>query len=132
MGASIGSSSGLDDLAHQPRLTAGGDLLFASADEVAQLPVIEAEQVQQRGLEVVGSDDIDRSAVTDFVGSEVSENNLSGFRVPGWAYLVAAPFVIGAALYLSGVLGRRLRKLRLANAAVQPGQEAKRKGKRRR
>ena len=68
----------------------------------------------------------------NFVGGEVSEKDLSGFRVPAWAYLVAAPFVIWAALHLSDVMGRRLRKLRAANAPAQPGEEKKRKGRRRR
>lgn len=79
-----------------------------------------------------GNQSTERVHYVNFVGSETSEKNLSGFRVPAWVYLVAAPFVIWAAVYLSGVIGRRVRKRRLANAPAQPGQEKRRKGKRRR
>ncbi len=68
----------------------------------------------------------------NFVGSEVSEKNLSGNSVPAWVYLVAAPFVLWAAVYFTGLIRRRVRKLRLANAPAQPGREKKRTGKRRR
>lgn len=68
----------------------------------------------------------------NFVGSEVSEKNLSGSSVPTWVYLAAVPCVLWAAVYFTGVIRRRVRKLRLANAPAQPGWEKKRKGKRRR
>lgn len=68
----------------------------------------------------------------NFVGDEVIEKNLSWINVPPWAYLAAAPLVLWAALYLSGVIRRKIRKLRLANAPEEPGRGKKRRDKRKR
>jgi hypothetical protein len=65
----------------------------------------------------------------NFVGGEVIEKNL-GIGIPAWVYLAAAPFVLWAAVYLSGVIRRKIRKLRLANAPEEPGREKKRRRKR--
>ncbi len=79
-----------------------------------------------------GNRTTERVHYVNFLGGEVSEKNLSGLRVPAWAYLLAAPFAIWGAVALSDAIGRRLRRLRSADAPAQPGQEKKRKGKRRR
>lgn len=68
----------------------------------------------------------------NFIGGEVIEKNLSWISVPAWVYVVAAPVVLWAALHLTGVIRRKFRKLRLANAPQEPGREKKRRGKRRR
>ena len=68
----------------------------------------------------------------NFIGGEVIEKNLSWISVPAWVYLVAAPLVLWAALYLAGVIRRKVRKLRLANAPEEPGRKEKRRGKRKR
>ena len=74
-----------------------------------------------------------REHQVNFVGSEVSEKDLFGSRIPAWVYLVAAPFVLWAIIYFGEMMRRKIRKLRLANAPAQPGQQKKgRKGKRRR
>lgn len=65
----------------------------------------------------------------NFVGSEVVEKNL-GIGIPAWVYIAAAPFVIWAVVYLTGVIPRKIRKLRLANAPGEPGRE-KRRGRKR-
>lgn len=68
-----------------------------------------------------------------FVGSEVSEKDLFGSGIPTWVYLAAAPFVLWAVVYFTEVIRRKIRKLQLANAPAQPGQQKKgRKGKRKR
>jgi hypothetical protein len=68
----------------------------------------------------------------NFVGGEVIEKNLSGIDIPAWVYVAAAPLVLWAAVYLTGVIGRKVRKLRLANAPEEPGREKRRRRKRRR
>lgn len=68
----------------------------------------------------------------NFIGGEVIEKNLSWLSVPAWVYVVAVPLVLWAALYLTGVIRRKVRKLRLANAPQEPGREKKRRGERRR
>ena len=67
----------------------------------------------------------------NFVGGEVIEKNL-GIDIPAWVYVAAAPLVLWAAVYLTGVIGRKVRKLRLANAPEEPGREKRRRRKRRR
>lgn len=67
----------------------------------------------------------------NFVGGEVIEKNL-GIGIPAWVYLAAAPLVLWAVVYLSGVIPRKIRKLRLANAPEEPGWEKKRRRRRKR
>jgi hypothetical protein len=68
----------------------------------------------------------------NFIGGEVIEENLSGTSVPTWVYLAAAPLVLWAALHVTGVIRRKVRKLRLANAPQEPGRGKKRRGRRKR
>jgi hypothetical protein len=69
----------------------------------------------------------------NFVGGVVSEKELFGSTVPTWVYLVAAPFVLWAVVYFGEMIRRKIRKLQLAKAPAQPGQQKKgRKGKRKR
>ena len=73
-----------------------------------------------------------RTHHVNFVGGEVIENNLSGTSIPTWIYVAAAPLVLWAAVHLTGVIRRKVRKLRLANAPKEAGREKKRRGKRKR
>lgn len=68
----------------------------------------------------------------NFIGGQVSEENLSGPGVPPWIYVAAAPFALWAALYLTGVIRRKVRKLRSASAPEEPGPGKKRRSKRKR
>lgn len=68
----------------------------------------------------------------NFIGGEVVEKNLSRLNIPAWAYVAAAPLALWAALYLGGVIRRKVRKPRPANAPQEPGKEKRRRGKRRR
>jgi hypothetical protein len=68
----------------------------------------------------------------NFLGGEVVEKDLSWLNVPAWAYVVAAPLALWAALYVGGVIRRKMRKPRLADAPQEPGREKRRRGKRRR
>jgi hypothetical protein len=68
----------------------------------------------------------------NFIGGEVIENNLSGTSIPTWVYVAAAPLVLWAAVHLTGVIRRKVRKLRLANAPEEAGREKKRRGRRKR
>ena len=68
----------------------------------------------------------------NFVGGEVIEKNLSGIGIPAWVYVAAAPLVLWAMVYLTGVIRRKVRKVRLANAPEEPGREKKRRGRRKR
>ena len=108
-----------DGAADEPQASLGGKTPLAAAHTPAMDAIAAAG--------VVG-----RANNVNFVGSEVSEKNLSGSSVPTWVYLAAVPCVLWAAVYFTGVIRRRVRKLRLANAPAQPGWEKKRKGKRRR
>lgn len=87
-------------------------------------------QAQVRMQAERGNRSTQRVHYVNFIGGEVREENLFGFEVPAWAYLVAAPFAIWAAVALSDRIGRRLRKRRLANAPAHSGQETKRKRRR--
>jgi hypothetical protein len=68
----------------------------------------------------------------NFVGSAFNEKDLSGVSVPAWAYLLALPFAVWAAIYASDVIRRRARKRSAEIAPAQSGQAPKRKGRRRR
>jgi hypothetical protein len=68
----------------------------------------------------------------NFIGGQVSEENLSRPSVPPWIYVVAAPFVLWAALHLAGVIRRKARKLRSPSAPEALDRGKKHRGKRKR
>src|SRR5579863_3328337 len=66
-------ASGHNDVAHQASFAPSGNLLLAAAVQVAQLLMVQAKEMEQRGLEIVGCDDIRRRAVAEFVGFAVRD-----------------------------------------------------------
>ena len=66
-----GSSGYPQNLLDHPRRPAVGQPLFAAVGVVDEPVVVEAEEVQDRRLEVVGRDDVLDRAVADLVGGAV-------------------------------------------------------------
>jgi hypothetical protein len=102
--------------------------------DIDRLLVVRAgeHQAQVRVQAEYGNRRTPRVHHVNFVGGELSEENLSGTSIPVWVYVAAAPLVLWGALSLSGVMRRKVRKLQLAKVAEEPASGKKRRGKRRR
>lgn len=66
----------------------------------------------------------------NFVGGEFIEQKLSAGSMPAWAYFAAAPVVLWAAVYMTGVTRRKIRRAKRNPAPAKSGQGKRSKGRR--
>ncbi len=94
-----------EDFAHDAGGAAVGDVLGAAVGVVGQARVVQAELVQDRGLEVVRGDDIVGGAVADLVGAAVGHAALDS--AAGEPDREALAVVVSARVVVEGSLADR-------------------------
>ena len=62
----------MDDFADDAGFPASGNLLFAAIEEIVQMAMVQAKKVEQRGLKIVGRNDVGHGAMAEFISFAIS------------------------------------------------------------